>query len=208
MHHVVVVGGGIAGLTAGWELARRARRQHHDVEVTVIEARGRCGGKVVTRRRGDFVLEGGPDAFVARKPALYELACELGLEGRLLPSNDDRGGVALAAGKRLVPLSPGLLQLAPGGWREIAATPLLSWSGKLRWWAERWQPARRAETDESVADFVRRRCGREVLERIAEPILASLHVGDVERMSLAATCPHLRDREQRRGRLGGGRPAP
>jgi oxygen-dependent protoporphyrinogen oxidase len=193
---VVVLGGGIAGLTAAYRL-----RQRGVTGVTLVEAEARLGGKVLTERRDGFVLEGGPDTFIAHKPQALELVRELGLEGRLLASKDDRRGTFIQHRDRLLPVVDGLPMLVPSNWRALASSPLLSWQGKLRFAVEGLVPPGRSDEDESVADFVRRRLGREVLERVAEPILAHLHVGDVERMSLLATYPRLAELERRWGSL-------
>ena len=210
MRRVVVIGGGISGLAAAHRL-ETARRAGHPLRVTLVESADRLGGKVVSEHRDGYLVEGGPDAFVPHKPQALELVRQLGLEGRLLGSNDRRRGLAILHRGRLEPVPPGLQRLAPAAWREVAASPLLSWRGKLRFFAERFVPARPSAAggasggdDESLASFVRRRLGTEVLERLAEPLLAHIHVGDAERMSLAATYPRLAELERRHGGLARG----
>jgi protoporphyrinogen/coproporphyrinogen III oxidase len=198
---VIVLGGGIAGLTAAYRLRQQGAADGPAVDVTLVEAEARLGGKVLTERRNGFVLEGGPDAFIARKPQALELVRELGLEDRLLASNDARRGTFIRHQGRLCRVIDGLPALVPSRWRDLASSPLLSWWGKLRFAVEGMIPARSDDGDESVADFVRRRLGKEVLERVGEPILAHLHVGDVERMSLLATYPRLAELERRWGSL-------
>ncbi len=201
MHHLVIVGGGVTGLSAAFFAAREAKARGVAMETTVLEASDRLGGKIRTRRRDGFVLEAGPDAFVAHKPAARALVAALGLEGRLIGSNDASRGLSFVRSGRPVTLPRGMEMLAPASLRTLTASPLLSWPGKLRLLAERFVPRRRATDDESVGAFVRRRCGPEVLERVAEPLLSSLHVGDIDRMSLRAACPQLLELEQRFGSL-------
>lgn len=196
---VVVIGGGIAGLTAAWRLQQSAGDE--PLNVSLVEASGRWGGKVVTDREDGFVIEGGPDSFIPQKPWALELVRELGLEDRLLPSNDGRGGTSILHRGRLVPVPEGLEMLAPRRLGPVLRSPLLSWPARLRFAAESLVPPRRSEGDESVADFVRRRLGVEVLERLAEPLLAHLHVADVERLSVGAAYPRLAQAESRFGSL-------
>ncbi len=200
MDHVVIVGGGITGLAAAHYVRQAGALSGRAVRVRVVEASGRFGGKVVTHRADGFVLEGGPDAFIRQKPWALELARELGLGSQLLPSNDAQGGMAFWLDGRMVPLPEGMAGFVPRDWHGLLASPLLSWRGKLRLAEEIDQPVGR-DHDESVANFIRRRCGEEVLERVAEPLLSSIHVGDVERMSLRATAPRLQVLERRFGSL-------
>ncbi|MEE8526514.1 MAG: protoporphyrinogen oxidase [Thermoanaerobaculia bacterium] len=202
--NVVIIGGGIAGLTAAYRLRKQAGADGRVPDVMLVEADSRLGGKVLTEHQDGFVLEGGPDAFIVHKPQALELVRELGLEDRLLTSNDDCRRTFIHHRGRLQPMIEGLPMLVPSRWRDLAMSPLMSWWGKLRFATESLIPARRDGDDESVADFVRRRLGKEVLEHVAEPTLAHLHVGDVERMSLQATYPRLAELERRWGSLRGG----
>lgn len=200
MKDVIIIGGGITGLATAYYLMKEARAAGLAVRVKVIEAATRFGGKVVTERQDGFVVEGGPDAVVAHKPWALELIRELGLEERLLPSNDDRRRWLVLTDRRLVELPAGSQLLAPEPWWPFLRSPLLTWRGKLSFVWERFVPPG-SGGDESLADFVRRRFGNEVLERLAEPLLAHIHVADPERMSLQATYPHLAELEKRCGSL-------
>lgn len=198
MRHVVIIGGGIAGLTAAYRLQTEAAGK---LSWQLLEASPRLGGKIVTERVDGFTLEGGPDSVISQKPWALELMRELGLGNRLLASNDDRGGTWVLRRGSLVPLPAGLGLLSPERWGEFLSSPLLSWPAKLRFALERWVPPRRGEGDESVADFVRRRLGERALWSLAEPVLAHVHAADVERMSLRATYPRLAELEARYGSL-------
>lgn len=201
MNNVIIVGGGMTGLSAAFYLERLAARAGVALDVSVLEADARAGGKVLTHRQDGFVLEAGPDGFVPHKPAAIELVRDLGIEDRLLASNDESRGLAFVKDGRLLTWPAGMGMLVPRRLGPLIGEPLLSWRGKLRLFAERFVPPRRSEDDESVGDFVRRRCGREMLERVAEPLLSSLHVGDIDLMSLESSCPQLRALEQRFGSL-------
>lgn len=215
MKDVIIIGGGITGLATAYYLTQGARKARLAVRVKLIEAAPCFGGKVVTERQDGFLVEGGPDAVVAHKPEALELIRELGLEERLLPSNDSRRRWFILTDQRLVELPSGCQLLAPDRWLPFLRSPLLTWRGKLSFAWERFVPPRPGKDkggkdkggtdesgeDESLADFVRRRFGREALERLAEPLLAHIHVADPERMSLAATYPHFAELERRCGSL-------
>ena len=203
----VIVGGGVCGLTAAWRLRREAAETGLPVEVTVVEADSRPGGKVITERIDGFVVEGGPDSLVASKPRAAELARELGLGDRLVGCAAAPRRVWVARGGRLVEVPAGLQTLVPMRLEPFLGSPLFSWRGKARILAERWVPARRAEDgqgDESLAGFVRRRFGSEALERLADPVLSSIHLGDPERLSLDAVWPACAGLERRFGSVGRG----
>lgn len=187
---VVIVGGGIAGLAAAWELHARGCRP------LVLEQRERPGGVIFTERADGFVIDAGPDALLAQKPAGLALARELGLGDRLVPSQQ-RTAFVLWRG-RLVPL-PDASQLGlPTRLRALAASRLLSWRGKLRLVLEPLVP-RGDRADEAIGAFIGRRFGREVMERIAEPLLAGIHAGDVNRLSMRALFPRLVEAEHTHG---------
>jgi protoporphyrinogen/coproporphyrinogen III oxidase len=203
---VAVLGGGVAGLAAAHRLARSAEGASPPFDVTVFESSHRFGGKVETVRRDGFVLESGPDSFVARKPAALELARELGLGDRLLETRDDHRRVLLrsaatAANDRLIPLPEGLAMIAPTRAWPFLATPLLSWRGKARATLDLVLPRRRETGDESVGAFLRRRLGPEMLEAVGGPLLAGIHGTDPDELSLHATFPALAELERRHGSL-------
>ncbi|HYE95894.1 MAG TPA: protoporphyrinogen oxidase [Rubricoccaceae bacterium] len=198
--HVAVVGGGITGLAAAYRL------QHlGGVRVTLLEATGRLGGKIHTctlnTPDGQFLFEAGADLFLSRKPWALDLVRELGIEGELASPLPARSRSYIKRGGRFVPLPDGLSGLVPAALGPLLRSDLLSWRGKLRAAAEPLIPARRDDADESLAQFVERRLGREVYERMAEPLLAGIYGGDGSSLSLAATFPILREAERRHGSL-------
>ncbi len=201
MWNVVVIGGGIAGLTTAYALRKQAAVEGRPLRVGLVESAPRLGGKIVGERSSGFLLEGGPDSFITLKPQALELVRELGLEDQIVAANDAHRTTYVVKDGRLVPLPEGLRLLVPERWEPLIASPVLSWGAKLRMAREKTVPPRASDDDESVADFVRRRLGQEALERLAEPLLAHIHVADVERMSLQATYPRLAELERRHGSL-------
>jgi oxygen-dependent protoporphyrinogen oxidase len=210
VHRVAVIGGGIAGLAAAWELSRAGRA------VTLLDAAPRFGGKIASERHGGFLVESGPDSFVTRKPQAVELARELGLGDRLLETREENHRVRILHRGRLVDLPSDGGSALPCRLAPIWGSELLSWRGKLRLTLERWVPRRRADGDESLAAFLRRRFGREVLERFAGPVLAGIYLADPETLSLRAAFPQFAEIEKRHGSVlkamqasqGRGMPAP
>ncbi len=197
MKRVVVVGGGIAGLAAAHRLARETR----GASVTLIESDTRLGGKIVTERVGGFVLEGGPDSFLASKPRGLGLCRELGLADRLHGTNPQLRRTYVLRGGQLYDLPEGLSGLVPSRLGPIARSGLLSPWGKLRLAGEYFIAPRAGSGDESVAAFVQRRLGAEAYERLIEPLLSGIYAGDGAQLSLAATFPQLRQTEQTSGGL-------
>jgi oxygen-dependent protoporphyrinogen oxidase len=209
---VAVIGGGIAGLSTAYYLQQATRDAPHPTAVIVFERDARPGGKIVTDRPAGFVIEGGPDAFITQKPVAYELCRALGLGDRLIGTNDARRKVYVLAGGRLHPLPEGVRLIAPTRLGPFLRSALISPWGKVRMGLDLLLPGRPAPGDESLAAFVRRRLGREALDKLGEPMLAGIHVGDPARLSLRATFPQLAEMERRHGSLIRGtraaRPAP
>ncbi len=210
MPNVVVIGGGIAGLATAFRLQQDSLQQEANslrgefgepLTCHLVESTSRFGGKVVTDQVDGFVVEGGPDAIIPHKPWGMQLISELGLDDRLLPSKDERRGAFVLHEGRLERIPDGLLLLAPSNWGEFLRSPLLSWPAKLRFALERIVPPQQSVDDESLADFVRRRLGAGALWNLAEPLLAHIHVANIERMSLRATYPRLAALEAKYGSI-------
>lgn len=189
---VVVVGGGIAGLAAAYDLQRAG------LSVVVLEAGPRPGGVIVTERFDGWVIDGGPDALLVQKPAAVELCRELGLDGRLTPTKLPRAAYVLRDG-RLHALAEGSFLGFPLSFASLARASLFSLGGRVRMGCEPFIPKQDDSGDESIAAFVRRRFGQEAVDYLAEPLLAGIHAGDVERLSMRALFPRLLDAEQRTG---------
>lgn len=206
-HHVAIIGGGITGLSTAWYLQQESRSQGVDVTYTLLEQSDRWGGKIVTETvdglgQGEsFVIEGGPDSFLTQKPWALRLARELGLEEELLPTNDAVRQVFVLHKGRPVPLPDGVLLIVPTRFMPFALSPLLSPLGKLRMGLDLLIPARRDGRDESLADFIQRRLGREALDKIAEPLMSGIYNAEADRQSVLATFPRFRELEAKHGSL-------
>lgn len=193
-NHIIIIGGGITGLSAAWELQQRGHTNY-----TILEQEARWGGKVITTRiptsqdGGSFVIDGGPESFITRKPEVWELAHELGIQDQIAdPGSETSHMFVLTQGKPLpVPLNPLL----------FITSPIMSTRGKLRMMAEPFIPARQDGQDESLASYVTRRLGREALDQFIGPVLAGIYNTDPERQSILTTSPIMREMEAEYGSL-------
>ncbi len=188
MKHTIVIGGGITGLAAAYYLRRTMR---DTMDVTVIESSPRPGGKITTAREGGFVVEGGPDSFLARKTATLELCRELGLGDQLQPTRAGKYPTFVWSDLRLHPM--------PTGIKAMLRSRLISWPGKLRMGAEIAVPPRKDNGDESVGSFMRRRFGGEMLDKLAGPLMGGIYAADPETLSLESTFPFLPAMEKKHG---------
>jgi oxygen-dependent protoporphyrinogen oxidase len=189
---LVIVGGGIAGLAAAYYAQKSAGP---DLAITLIERDPRLGGKIATDTPDGFVIEGGPDSFITQKPWALQLCRELGVE--LMGTNDAQRSVFVLRGGRLRKMPDGMLLVVPTKFMPFVTSNLISWSGKLRMGMDLFIRPRTEDSDESLADFIRRRLGQEALDVLAEPMMAGIHVSDAETLSLKATFPALyRDRAE------------
>lgn len=195
---VAIVGGGIAGLSAAYRLLR----DDPEVRVTLLEASPRLGGVIQTERRDGYVLEEGPDVILGAKPGGWELAQALGIAGRFHGTRKGIGGSFLLTRGRLARLPEGLTGLVPTKMMPFVKTTLISPLGKLRVAMDFVIPPRRDDADESVERFVVRRLGREMYDRIVEPLLSGIFAGDGSKLSVKATFPHMRAAEQQYGSMG------
>ena len=197
MRRVAVVGGGLVGLAAALRLVEAGRTRGSGLEVALFEAKDRLGGTIATERTGGFLIETGADAFITEKPWALGLCERLGLADRLIGTRPgDRHTYVVRRG-RLEAVPEGFVMIAPTDPWTVARSPLFSWRGKLRMLLDLALPRRAGDADESVAAFVRRRLGREALERVAEPLLGGIYTGDAERLSLRATMPRFVELERR-----------
>ncbi|HST53986.1 MAG TPA: protoporphyrinogen oxidase [Pyrinomonadaceae bacterium] len=200
---IVIVGGGISGLAAAhrlFELQAQTTSASDRQEVILLEASERLGGTVRTHRREGFLLEGGPDSFISEKPAALELARRLGLEKRLTGTNEANRRSFVVSGGRLRPTPEGFQLLAPSRMLPFLTTDIFTWRGKARMALDLLLPRRAAangDDDESLAAFVRRRFGREALERMAQPMVGGIYTADPESLSLRATMPRFLEMERR-----------
>jgi protoporphyrinogen/coproporphyrinogen III oxidase len=199
--HVIIIGGGIAGLSTAYALQEMTRPARRPLACTLIEAQERLGGVILTEHVDDFVIEAGPDSLLTQKPWGLDLCRTLGISERLIGTNDRQRRIYVLWGGRLHALPQGLMLIVPTRVGPFLRSQLLSWPGKLRMGLEYFLPPRPPNGDESLAGFVRRRLGREALEKIADPLLAGIYAGSSDDMSVLATFPRLRELERTHGGL-------
>ena len=200
MKRVAIIGGGIAGLSAAWYL-EKAQQNGAALEWTLYEKSDRLGGVIRTEQRDGFVLEAGPDSFLTMKPDATRLCNELGLGGELISSNDQQRKTYILVKGRLVAIPQGLEFMVPTRIRPMATTPLFSFKTKLRMAAEVFSAPRKDAEDESVGAFVRRHFGQEMVDRVAEPLLAGIYGGSAEKLSVQAVLPRFAEMERQSGSL-------
>jgi oxygen-dependent protoporphyrinogen oxidase len=194
MPSVAIVGGGMAGLAAAYELSRR------HVPFVLLEAGPRLGGVVLSEQIDGYTIDGGPDALLIQKPEGIKLCEELGLGDQLVPTKLPRLAFIQRDG-RLHALPAGSVLGIPTTWGPFIKTRLFSWAGKARMGAELFVPARRDGGDESIGAFMTRRFGIEATTYLAEPLLAGIHAGDVNRLSVRALFPRFVEEEHKHGSL-------
>jgi oxygen-dependent protoporphyrinogen oxidase len=194
MIDVAIVGAGIAGLATAYELSRRG------VSFVVLDRAPRAGGVILSEEIDGFTIDGGPDALLIQKPEGIALCEELGLGGRLVPTKLPRVAY-IQRGGRLHALPAASVLGIPTRAGPFVRTTLFSWPGKIRMGAELFVPRRPNDDDESIGAFMARRFGREAATYLAEPLLAGIHAGDVDRLSMKALFPRLVDAERKHGSL-------
>ncbi len=188
MKRIAIIGGGIAGLSAAFYL-EKARRSGTDLEWALFEKSDRLGGVIQTERRDGYVLEAGPDSFLTAKPDARLLCQDLGIAGQLISSNDFQRKTYILVKGRLVPIPDGLEFMVPTRVWPMAATQLFSFATKVRMAAELFSSSGTHDHDESVADFVRRHFGQQMVDRVAEPLLAGVYGGNANSLSVHAVLP-------------------
>lgn len=199
MRSIAVVGGGISGLAAAHRVHELTQERQLPLRVTLLEGSSRIGGVVSTLRRDGFLLEEGPDSIVTDKPWGRRLAERAGIGSKLIGTQENNRRSFVLRRGRLVPTPDGFYLLAPTRFLPLVTTPLFSPAGKARMAMDLFLPRRPPERDESVASFVRRRLGREALERIAQPMIAGIYGADPESLSLRATFPRFLEMEASHG---------
>jgi oxygen-dependent protoporphyrinogen oxidase len=200
MKRIAIIGGGIAGLSAAYR-AEQLRRSGA-LDYVLFEQSPRLGGVIRTEIVDGCVVEAGPDSFLTEKPAAAALCREIGLGDQLIASNDAHRKTQIVINGRLVPLPDGLQFMVPTQIVPMALTPLFSLGTKLRFLRE-WlfKAPLPASDDESVAAFVRRHFGEEVVGRLADPLLSGIYGGDSSRLSARAVLPRMVETEAKYGSL-------
>lgn len=194
---IAVVGAGISGLAA----AHRITELAPDCEIRLFEGQDRVGGVLATVHEDGYQVELSADNFITTQPWGLELVERLGLKDQLVQTNPACRRTFVMRKKRLYSLPDGFLMMAPTKMWPMAVTPVLSPFGKMRAGVEYFLPPSKDDADESMAGFVRRRLGREVFERLVEPLVSGVYAADMEKLSLLATLPRFREMERKHGSL-------
>ena len=198
---VVVVGGGIAGLAAAWELTGGAEgTTGSSPRVVVLEATDHLGGKLRSGALGGQTVDLGPDGFLARRPEAATLCREIGLGDELVPIG--ASGASVWARGRLRPLPDGLALGVPTRFRPAARSGILGFAGSFRLLIDLISPRpdlRGPLGDRAIGPLVSRKLGSRVVERLVDPLVGGIHAGSVADMSAAAVFPLLLAAAQQRG---------
>lgn len=192
---VVIVGGGITGLSAAFYMQKEAREKGLPLDVTLVEAANRLGGKIQTVRRDGFVIERGPDSFLIRKKSMGILAEDVGVAGELV--RNATGQAYVLVNGELHPIPGGSIMGVPTEIGPFLKTGLFSLTGKLRAAGDFVLPRSAIQGDQSLGGFFRRRFGGEIVENLIEPLLSGVYAGDIDHMSLESTFPQFYEVEKK-----------
>ncbi|WP_336787118.1 protoporphyrinogen oxidase [Paenibacillus sp. MMO-177] len=198
---IVVIGGGISGLSSAFYLQREAERQGKQVKLTIVDGAPVLGGKINTLQRDGFVIEKGPDSFLSRKLPMIELAKELGIENELTAQNENGKTAYIMRNGKLHAMPKGMVLGIPTNLDTFMQTTLLSEEGKARSLEDLEMPSEAPDGDESLGDFLSRRIGSEIVKHISEPLLAGIYAGDLSKLSIQATFPQFAEAERQYGSL-------
>ena len=200
MIRIAIIGGGISGLTAAFTLEEH--RRAGAVGYTLYESSPHLGGVLRTEKIQNCIVEAGPDSFLTEKPWAADLCHALGLGDQLIGSNDAARKTYILFRRHLIPMPDGLMFMVPTKILPTGLSPLFSWSTKLRMAQELFHPPRVAESDESVASFVERHYGTEMVDRLADPLLSGVYGGEAGNLSVRAVLPRFAEMERTHGSLG------
>ncbi|MFH1288520.1 MAG: protoporphyrinogen oxidase [bacterium] len=199
MKKIVIIGGGISGLSTAYYLKKFLAAKELPVEITIIEKSENLGGQIVTIRKDGFTFETGPDCFISEKPWALRLCKEIGLENDFACTKEENKKTFILNKGRLDEMPEGFMMMVPTRIEPFLKSPLISFEGKIRMCMDLIIPRKKDNNDESLGSFVRRRLGEEVLDKIAEPLVAGIHAGNPETMSLKNTFPRFLEMEQKYG---------
>ncbi len=201
-HHIVIVGGGISGLSTAFAIQEECERTGARVVCTVLEGQQKFGGKILTNQIDGFVVEAGPDSFLTSKPWAFELCDKLGLRDQVISTNASNSQTFCFTKGQMRELPQGLVGFVPTRVSALLSGGLISPMGMLRmgweWFVPRHQ---NPEYEESLAEFFRRRLGAEAFDYFIEPLVAGIYAGDANELSLKATFPRFHELEQQHGSL-------
>lgn len=200
MTRIAIIGGGISGLAAAFALEEHRRDRSAHVEFVLYESSSRLGGVLQTEHIDGCTVEAGPDSFLTEKPWALDLCRELGLGEQLIGSNDAERKTYILTRGRLIAMPDGLMFMVPTKIIPTLLSPLFSWKTKLRMAQELFHP-RNYGPDESVASFVKRHYGSEMVDRLADPLLSGIYGGEAASLSLRAVLPRFHAMEDSHGSL-------
>ncbi len=200
MIRIAIIGGGVSGLTAAFTLEEH--RRAGAVEYVLYESSLELGGVLRTEHIQNCIVEAGPDSFITEKPWAADLCRTLGLGDQLIGSNDADRKTYILVGGQLIPLPDGLMFMVPTKILPTGLSPLFSWTTKLRMARELFHPPRAAPADETVASLVERHYGREMVDRVADPLLSGVYGGEAASLSVRAVLPRFAEMERTHGSLG------
>lgn len=192
--NIVIVGGGITGLSAAYYLQKEINEKHLPYTVQLIEASNRLGGKIKTKKKNGFIIEQGPDSFLARKEPAVRLAKEIGLENDLVRNGTGQSYILVR--NKLHKMPSGSFMGIPTKAKPFLFSSIFSMKGKFRAAADFVMPRGKEVSDQSLGGFFRRRFGDELVENLIEPLLSGIYAGDIDKMSLMATFPNFYNLEQ------------
>lgn len=195
-YRVVVIGGGISGLSSAHRIYELSAKSGCNIDVIVLERSGRLGGVVSSEVTDNLILEGGPDSFITTKPWALDLCLRLGMESRLIETNDEIRRVLVARRDRLWTMPEGF-SFAPTRLAPFVFSPLFSFLGKLRMSLDLVLPRRKSKEDESVESFFTRRLGTEAFNLIVQPLVSGIYGTSPENLSVRAALPHFVDMEEK-----------
>jgi oxygen-dependent protoporphyrinogen oxidase len=201
MKRIAIIGGGISGLSAAFFLEQR-RLAGMPLEYVLFEASPRLGGVILTERVGDCLVESGPDSFLTEKPETSDLCRDLGIADQLVGSNDSQRKTFILVNGKLIAMPDGLAFMIPTKILPAVLSPLFSWHTKLKMAREWFHPPLEVNNDESVASFVERHYGKEMVHRLADPLLSGVYGGDASQLSMKAVLPRFAEMQRRHGSLG------
>lgn len=201
MKRIAIIGGGISGLSAAFTLEKE-RSRGVQLEYVIFESSARFGGVIQTEHFEDCLLEAGPDSFLTEKQWAADLCRQLGLGDQLIGSNDAERKTYMLVQGRLIAIPDGLMFMVPTRLAPTFFSPLFSWSTKLRIVREWFYRPQANGSDITVAEFVQRHYGREMVERVADPLLAGVYGGSADELSVQSVLPRFVQMENSRGSLG------
>jgi oxygen-dependent protoporphyrinogen oxidase len=202
MKRIAIIGGGIAGLSAAYELEKQRRKDPEAIEYSLFESNSTFGGVLRTEQVDGCQIEAGPDSFLTEKPWASDLCRELGLGNQLIGSNDSERKTYILVNGKLIEIPDGLMFMVPTKLLPTVFSPLFGMGTKVRMACEWFHPPREAEEDETVSAFVERHYGAEMVDRLADPLLSGVYGGHADQLSIRAVMPRFAEMEAKYGSLG------